>query len=149
MDTGMERALKDGVQRLQQNLWPINRVVSQTTTRTESSSVFTVNPLLGEYLKPIAVPCKKHRVEALHTFESVNTDRFTEGSDIDFLVSFEPMDAEEYAEHYFQLVEGLEAIFQRPVDLLTVNSLKNPYFIEAINRTKQHVYGRRDLEVSF
>jgi hypothetical protein len=35
---------------------------------------------------------------------------------------------------------GLKAIFQRPVDLLTPQSLRNPYLRDEIERTKQLIY---------
>ena len=35
---------------------------------------------------------------------------------------------------------GLEKIFQRPVDLLTENSLRNPYLRAEVERTKQLIY---------
>lgn len=38
------------------------------------------------------------------------------------------------------LAEGLERIFSRKVDLITKRSLKNPFFIGAVNRSKQVVY---------
>jgi hypothetical protein len=38
------------------------------------------------------------------------------------------------------LHDKLEALFQRKVDLLTENSLSNPYFIESIEETKELLY---------
>ncbi len=34
-----------------------------------------------------------------------------------------------------------EKLFKRPVDLVTEKSLKNPYFINSVNQTKQQIYG--------
>jgi predicted nucleotidyltransferase len=36
--------------------------------------------------------------------------------------------------------EGLERRFERPVDLVTENSLSNPYFRERVHRERQTVY---------
>jgi predicted nucleotidyltransferase len=51
------------------------------------------------------------------------------------------MDHADYADNYFATAEQLEQIFNRPVDLVTEPSLKNPYFIKSVNQTKQLLYG--------
>jgi predicted nucleotidyltransferase len=66
-------------------------------------------------------------------FGSANTNKFNNASDVDLLVSFEPMDFGHYTDNYFQVAELLEEIFCRPVDLITDKSLKNPYFIQSVN----------------
>ncbi len=38
------------------------------------------------------------------------------------------------------LAEGLELIFQRPVDLITRQSIKNPVFRNAVDSTSQSLY---------
>lgn len=85
--------------------------------------------------------CKKYNVKSLHAFGSVCSDRFGEGSDVDLLISFNPMDYGEYADNYFDIAEKFEELFQRRVDLITDNSLSNPYFIESVNKTKVKIYG--------
>lgn len=61
-------------------------------------------------------------------------------SDLDFLVEFQAMPPTEHARCYFGLLEDLEALFQRPVDLVEVPSLRNPYFLEAIEPTRELLY---------
>ena len=85
--------------------------------------------------------CKKHKVHKLFVFGSILTNRFNDKSDVDLLISFNPMEYGEYADTYFELAEKFEILLQRPVDLLTDNSLSNPYFIESINQTKTLIYG--------
>ena len=46
----------------------------------------------------------------------------------------------EYTENYFGLAEALEQLFGRRVDLLTERSVRNPYFREVIEATRQLVY---------
>ncbi len=84
--------------------------------------------------------CQKRHVLRLYSFGSVNTDAFTQESDIDLLVEFEPMDIEYYADNYFDLVEELESLFRRKIDLVTVKSVKNPYFKKEIEKSRQLVF---------
>lgn len=85
--------------------------------------------------------CKSHFVKTMSVFGSVTSDSFGETSDIDLLVEFKgDLELLEYADNYFSLKEKLEAIFKRSVDLVSQNSLKNPYLIEEINRTKVSLF---------
>jgi len=97
--------------------------------------------ILVDNIDKISALCVEHKVKSLFAFGSVCTDDFNDSSDIDLLISFKPMDYEDYADNYFSLADKFEEIFHRPVDLLTDKSLSNPYFIDAINRTKTLIYG--------
>lgn len=97
--------------------------------------------LLKENMEGIQELCSKHNVKSLFAFGSVCTDQFNENSDIDLLVSLNPMDYGDYADTFFVLAEKFEDLLQRPVDLITDKSLSNPYFIDSINRTKTQIYG--------
>lgn len=61
-------------------------------------------------------------------------------SDLDFLVEFDNAPPAAYAQAYFALKEGLEALFGRPVDLVTESSLVNPYFRQRVTAERQLVY---------
>ncbi len=77
----------------------------------------------------------------LYAFGSVLSDHFSPESDVDFLVDLgNQIGYEEYAENYFQLADELETLLQRPVDLLTVQSLRNPFFIQQVENSKQMLY---------
>jgi len=97
--------------------------------------------ILVDNIDKISALCVEHNVKSLFAFGSVCTYDFNDSSDIDLLISFKPMDYEDYADNYFSLADKFEEIFHRPVDLLTDKSLSNPYFIDAINRTKTLIYG--------
>lgn len=97
--------------------------------------------LLSDNMDKIRTLCMLHNVRNLFAFGSVCTDRFNEKSDVDLLISFNPMEYGDYADNYFELADKLETIFHRPVDLVTDKSLKNPYFIESVNKTKTLLYG--------
>jgi predicted nucleotidyltransferase len=95
-----------------------------------------MNKILEHNENSLRTLCIEHNVKSLFAFGSVTGSTFTEDSDIDLVVSFMPMSHEDYADNYFELIEKLEELFQRPVDLVTEKSLKNPYFIASVNRTK-------------
>lgn len=97
--------------------------------------------LLTENIDRIKALCVSHNVKSLFAFGSVCTDRFNEESDVDLLISFNPMEYGEYADTYFELAEKFESILNCRVDLVTDKSLSNPYFIESINQTKILIYG--------
>jgi predicted nucleotidyltransferase len=100
-----------------------------------------MDSIITENINKIKSLCVAHSVRELFAFGSVVTDQFSYKSDIDLLISFMPMKPEDYADNYFEIAEMLEDIFHRSVDLLTDKSLKNPYFIESINKTKTILYG--------
>lgn len=99
-----------------------------------------MNKLLEENLDRIRSYCKEHQVDKLHAFGSIVNDDFTENSDVDFLIKFKDISAEEYADSYFRLHDLFEQIFKRKVDLVTENSLSNPFFIKKVNQTKTLLY---------
>jgi predicted nucleotidyltransferase len=48
---------------------------------------------------------------------------------------------EDYFENYISLQIFLENLFERKVDLLEEQTLKNPYLIQSINQDKVKIYG--------
>lgn len=97
--------------------------------------------ILTENIDKINALCMSHNVKSLYAFGSVCTDAFNKESDVDLLISFNPMEHGQYADTYFQLADKFEELLQRPVDLVTEKSLSNPYFIQSINQTKILIYG--------
>ncbi|RAI83841.1 nucleotidyltransferase family protein [Algoriphagus yeomjeoni] len=97
--------------------------------------------IISDNIENIKLLCETHNVKSLFAFGSVCTDNFNDKSDIDFLISFNPMDYGDYADTYFDLADKFENLFQRPVDLVTDKSLSNPYFIRSVNQTKTLIYG--------
>jgi uncharacterized protein len=61
-------------------------------------------------------------------------------SDLDFLVEFGDVPPAVYAQAFFNLKAGLEALFKRPVDLLTPSSLANPFFQRRLTEECQTLY---------
>ncbi len=99
-----------------------------------------MDKLLFNNLEQVKTAMKLHQVKNAYAFGSVCTSRFTDSSDIDFLVSFNEMKPEDYADNYFGLLYNLQEIFKRDIDLITEKSLQNPYFIKVINQSKIPVY---------
>jgi len=98
--------------------------------------------LVEENSEPLKVLCVRYRVRRLELFGSaVNEKKFdAEKSDIDFLVEFQPLKQGEYADNYFGLLESIENLFKRHVDLVMPRAIKNPYFLEAINKSRRVLY---------
>jgi uncharacterized protein len=87
--------------------------------------------------------CKKHKVRILYIFGSVLTDRFTDDSDVDFLVEFETVDIQDYFDNYMDFKEKLETLLNRQVDLVENQAIRNPIFRMVIDRDKRLVYERK------
>lgn len=85
--------------------------------------------------------CREYGVERLALFGSAATVGFrANSSDLDFLVEFRAPLASGYANRYFGLLEGLQNLFKRPVDLVVDSAIRNPYFREAVDRNKALLY---------
>ena len=84
--------------------------------------------------------CLQYQVRSLEVFGSAATGKLRDDSDLDFLVDFRPTDSMSLADQYFALLEALEELFGRKVDLLTRRSLRNPYFVDSVEKTRQLLY---------
>jgi uncharacterized protein len=84
--------------------------------------------------------CRINDIKTMYIFGSACTGNFNDNSDIDILISFKDISIEKYTDNYFELHNKLEELFKRKIDLLTENSLSNPYLIESIEETKQLFY---------
>lgn len=97
--------------------------------------------ILQNKIPSIVELLRKHKVKRAYAFGSAVTGDFNKDSDIDLLIAFEDnLDPVEYGQHYFDLADQLEQLLQRPVDLITEPSLKNPYFIKSVNESKIALY---------
>ncbi len=85
--------------------------------------------------------CRRFRVRRLELFGSAIGEKFDPASsDLDFLVEFEDSPTGGYAEAYFGLAESLKELFRRDVDLVVLSAVKNPYFLESIERSRTLLY---------
>lgn len=100
-----------------------------------------MNPVLTQRRNELEALCRRFGVRRLELFGSAVTGKDRPGeSDLDFLVEFGPLPPGGYADAYFGLLESLETLFGRPVDLVVASAIKNPYFREAVERTKALLY---------
>lgn len=91
--------------------------------------------------KELIALLKEHKVTKAYIFGSAVTDKFNDKSDIDFLIKFsENLQPIEKGELWWKLHDKLRDYFQREIDIITENSLKNPYFIKELDETKQLIY---------
>ena len=81
--------------------------------------------------------CRRRHVRRLELFGSAARGDFSSDSDLDFLVEFENTPD---LKNYFGLKEDLQALFDRPVDLVMPQAVRNPYIRAAIARDRQLLY---------
>jgi len=96
-----------------------------------------MNKILSDKIEELKRLCNTYNVKSMYVFGSVCTEKFKDTSDIDFLISFDNLSIERYTDNYFDLHYKLQDLFNRKIDLLTDNSLSNPYFIKGLEQTKQ------------
>jgi predicted nucleotidyltransferase len=97
--------------------------------------------VIVERCREIAELCRRYRVRRLELFGSAVGESFDPSrSDADFLVDFEPLADGEHADAYFGLRESLEVLLARPIDLVMIKAIRNPYFLQAIEPTRMVLY---------
>lgn len=100
-----------------------------------------MNQLVERKLDDLTRLCEKFRVKRLDLFGSAVSDEFDpETSDLDFLVFLQEMDFGEYADAYFGLLQGLQELFDRHIDLVMDSAIKNPYFRQELEKTRMLLY---------
>ena len=99
-----------------------------------------MNKIIADKIHVLKELCRRYDIKKMYLFGSVCSDKFSDDSDIDILISFKDIPIEKYTDNYFELHYKLEELFKRKVDLLTENSLSNPFFIESIEETKLLLY---------
>lgn len=107
-------------------------------------------------LKSIQKACERFGVRRLEVFGSAVDGRFDPArSDIDLLVEFASegtaglaADQADLFSRYFGLSEALQQELARPVDLVMVSAIRNPYFLESVNRSRQTIYASEGAEAA-
>ena len=104
-----------------------------------------VHPFITERLPELTEIFKKYQVKKVYLFGSAVTDRFNEGSDVDFLIEpLEPKDEPDpvvRGEILWNLYFELEDLLHRKVDMVTKSNLTNKYFIRELDKTAVPIYG--------
>lgn len=100
-----------------------------------------LHPIFRKQLPLIVSLFKEKKIKSAYAFGSVVSENFNDKSDIDLLISFgDDLDPLEKGEICWDLHDILREIFNRDVDILIEESLKNPYFIEEVNEKKELIY---------
>lgn len=85
--------------------------------------------------------CRQFTVSRLEVFGSAVDGSFDpEHSDLDFLVEFSRPPGTNAFHQYFDLQFALADLFGRKVDLVDATAMRNPYFIESVNRSRKLLY---------
>lgn len=100
-----------------------------------------MHPIVNAKLPEVRSLCERYHVRKLELFGSAATDRFDPGrSDLDFLVELDPAEPVAHSDRYFGLLFALEDLFARHVDLVETRAIRNPYFLQVIERSRTTLY---------
>lgn len=98
-------------------------------------------PLIEAHRTELESLCRNFAVKKLELFGSSTQDRFNDDeSDLDFLVQFPELPPMKHAQAYFGLLECLQDLFTRRIDLVEANAIQNPYLTASINQNKVLLY---------
>ena len=98
-------------------------------------------PLISQHSDDIAEICRRHHVKRLELFGSAAVGDFDpQNSDIDFLVEFDESDDFSLFQTRRDLTQGLESLFNRPVDLVIFANVENPYFRTSVESTREPIF---------
>jgi len=101
-----------------------------------------MSPLVEEKIDELKQLCEKYSVVCLEIFGSAasDTEFDEERSDLDFLVEFQTLEENQYADTYFGFMFALQELFNRPVDLVMTEAIRNPYFKTSVDRSRKVLY---------
>jgi predicted nucleotidyltransferase len=92
------------------------------------SSTRKIPQTIQSSLDEIRALCREYQVVELEIFGSAVTDDFDpETSDYDFLVEFDTGSTMRPLVQYFGFRDALEQLLGRPVDFVSLRSVRNPY----------------------
>jgi len=99
-----------------------------------------MTPLVKNNISSIRRILQKHNVKRAYVFGSACRADFDENSDVDMIVAFNKRYFDDYVDNYFSLEAELSKLLRRNVDLVTEETIQNPYFIQSVNKTKTPIY---------
>ncbi len=104
--------------------------------------------LINDHIKELKLLCERFHVAELYIFGSIAKEQYTDKSDMDFFVLFSGVNPLDYFDNYCDFKSNLEVLFSRDVDLVEVQTIKNPILKKSIDRDKIKLYGREDSKVA-
>ena len=100
-----------------------------------------MNELIAAHRTELLHLCQIHNVRRLELFGSAaRTQDGSEVGDLDFLVDFTNLDQKSYAQAYFGLLEALQKLYKKPIDLVMLSAVKNPYLLQGIEKSRTILY---------
>ena len=100
-----------------------------------------VAAVIEQHREEIEALCRRFHVARLEVFGSAADGSFDPArSDVDLLIEFQPLEPGPLADAYFGLLSEFKRIFQRRVDLVTRKAIRNPYFLQDVDATRQPFY---------
>jgi predicted nucleotidyltransferase len=97
--------------------------------------------LIEQHRVELVELCRRYGVRRLDLFGSAARDDFKPAtSDLDFLVEFNDLTTKNAADRYLGLMVDLQDLFALKVDLVSANSIQNPYFKQVVDRTRVQLY---------
>ncbi|MBI5970841.1 MAG: nucleotidyltransferase domain-containing protein [Deltaproteobacteria bacterium] len=99
-----------------------------------------IHPSVQNYLSKIKAVLQNNKVRKAYLFGSVCTENFTDKSDIDIIINFqEGLDPLTRGDLWWNVYFSLEYMLKHTIDVLTENSLDNPYLKKELERTMQEI----------
>jgi len=99
-----------------------------------------MTPLIQDNINSIRHILRKHNVKRAFVFGSACTEDFNDNSDVDMIIAFNKRYFDNYVDNYLSLESELSKLLHRNVDLVSEETIQNPYFIQSINQTKTPIY---------
>jgi predicted nucleotidyltransferase len=100
-----------------------------------------MNQIVERELSRLTALCGKYGVARLEIFGSAAGKEFNaETSDIDFLVEFKRVDDMNAADQYFGLLEELEKLFDKKIDLVMARAMRNRFFIRSVEQSRRTLF---------
>lgn len=97
--------------------------------------------LVTQHMEEVRALCEKYGVRKLGIFGSAVKGTFNpETSDLDFVVEFFPHEPAGFKSPYFRLARELEDLFQREIDLVEREAVRNPWFLRVLDLSEQPLY---------
>jgi predicted nucleotidyltransferase len=105
---------------------------------------------VGGKVEELRELCHRFNVERLEIFGSAATGAFSpESSDLDFVVDFGDQPLGPWGGLFLDFAAALEALFGRRVDVIMPQSIRNPYFRQAIDASRRLVMKLETKELVF
>jgi predicted nucleotidyltransferase len=99
-----------------------------------------MSAFIDQHRQAIADLCRQFGVRKLELFGSCASEQFDPArSDVDFFYEFDS-DPSSLADRFFGLLEGLERVLGRKVDLVSSSDVSNPFFLRVANQHRVTLY---------